>query len=181
MSAMLTAEIPECMSQVIGSWGITVQDAMPDEMRNGQRWKSLVARAAGTGREREQERLSLILDWMWGTVLPSLQALGDDEGIGQEWARMATERTFDAAATAAEAAQLAVKLFLNAGVKDGRLAEAALAAAEAAWAAEWAKTAKAAARAGVVAWVAAEIAEAAWDQYDPCALLERLIAVGEKE
>jgi hypothetical protein len=92
LSGELTDDIPPCMSKVIGKWIIGVQDAMPADMRNSGRWKSLLPLAAGTGRDKEKERLAIILDWMWGTVLPTLQPLADARGFGREWQTMTTER-----------------------------------------------------------------------------------------
>ena len=125
LSGKLTDDIPDCMSKVIGKWIISVQDSMPDDMRNSAQWKSLLPLAAGTGRAKGKKRLAIILDWMWGTVLPTLQPLADKHGFGREWQAMTAERT-----------------------------EAA-------------------------AWAAAEAAEAAsaWETFDPCGLLERLINV----
>jgi hypothetical protein len=103
LSGRLTAAIPNCMSEVIGRWVIAVQDAMPGEMRNSEEWKSLLPLAAGTGRGQEQARLDIILDWMWGTVLPSLQTLADQQGFGEQWQKMTTDRTVESANAAAEA------------------------------------------------------------------------------
>ena len=164
LSGKLTDDIPDCMSVVIGNWIIATQDAMPAEVRNSARWKSLLPLAAGTGREYEQERLAVILDWMWGTVLPALQPLADANGFGPAWARMTTERTAEAA-KAAKAAEWAAEVAARAAAEVAKWAARAAAAKAAEWAARAA--AKAAARA------------AAWDQFDPCGLLERLIAVGE--
>ena len=166
LSGELTDDIPPCMSKAIGKWIIRIQDSMPDDMRNSARWKQLLPRAAGTGRAKEKKRLAIILDWMWGTVLPTLQPLADDRGFGTEWKRMTTERTRAAAGRA------------SCGV-DGAAARAADAAA---WAAAWAaaEAAEAAwAAAAAWAWAAAEAAEAAsaWETFDPCGLLERLINV----
>ena len=74
----LTDKIPGCMSLVIGRWMIGVQDRMSGEMRNSPQWKQLLPLAAGTGRDpdRETARLGIILDWMWGIVLPTLQQIG---------------------------------------------------------------------------------------------------------
>ena len=93
LSGRLTDDIPACMSEVIGKWIITVQDAMPDQMRNSSEWKSLLPLAAGTGREHEDKRLALILDWMWGTALPMLQPQADAGGYGPQWRAMCEERT----------------------------------------------------------------------------------------
>jgi hypothetical protein len=107
LTGELTDDIPDCMSKVIGKWIIEVQDSMPDNMRNSDRWKSLLPRAAGTGRAKEKERLAIILDWMWGAVLPTLQPLADKHGFGREWRTMTTERTKAAAEAAREAAEAA--------------------------------------------------------------------------
>ena len=107
LSGKLTDSIPDCMSEVIGRWIIAAQDAMPGALRNSARWKSLLPLAAGTGREQEQERLKIILDWMWGTVLPSLQSLADQQGFGAQWQKMTAERTAKSANAAEEAAEVA--------------------------------------------------------------------------
>lgn len=75
LSGKLNDDIPECMSAVIGSWIISIQDNMPDDLRNSPGWKKLLPSAAGTGREHERERVQLMLDWTWTVVLPSLQQL----------------------------------------------------------------------------------------------------------
>ena len=194
LTGKLTDVIPACMSEVIGKWIIGVQDSMPADMRNSGRWKSLLPRAAGTGRGKEKERLQIILDWMWGTVLPTIQPLADARGFGAEWQAMTKKRTQAATRAAATAAEAAA-----------RAAWAAYAAAAAAWAAAYAAT-RAAARATwaaaatdaayaawEAAWAAADAAEAAyaaarayagaaaradaWQTFDPCGLLERLINV----
>jgi hypothetical protein len=153
----LTDSIPDCMSPVIGKWIIGVQDAMPDVMRNGFAWKSALPLAAGTGRdpEKEAKRLALILEWMWATVLPTVQPIADKHGFGAEWRTMLTERTEQPEAEAAEAARAAR-------------------AAATAWAAEAAEAARAAEAAEAAAW-AAEAAEAAWASWAPAELLRQLI------
>jgi hypothetical protein len=206
LSGRLTDEIPDCMSEVIGRWIIVVQDAMPGELRNSARWKSLLPLAAGTGRGQEQARLDIILDWMWGTVLPSLQTLADQQGFGRQWQKMTTERTaksaWAAAGAAGAAARAAVEVWAV-GAEAGATwvaaraaglaaavaaveAAAARAAARAARAAEAAGEA-AAARAAAAAVEAAEATGAAratgaewataWSNFDPCGLLERLIKI----
>ena len=97
LTEQVTDTIPMCMSEVIGQWMIVVQDAMPSEMRNSPGWKCLLPMAAGTGREREDVRLALIMDWLWGTVLPDLQSLADQGGFGAEWRTMCVEKSPDAA------------------------------------------------------------------------------------
>ena len=152
LTAELTDTIPMCMSKVLGQWMIVVQDAMPSEMRNSSGWKRLLPMAAGTGREREEERLALVMDWMWGTVLADLQGVADQGGFGAEWRTMCAEKSPEAAFAARDAAWAA--------------------AGDAAWAAEAAGDA-----AGDAAWdVAFDTAwAAAWGRYDPVGLLERLV------
>jgi hypothetical protein len=177
LSGELTDDIPPCMSEVIGKWIIRIQDSMPDDMRNSAQWKSLLPLAAGTGRAKEKKRLAIILDWMWGTVLPTLQPLADDRGFGTEWKRMTTERTRAAAEAAARAAARAAESVAWEAAREAAHAVEAAEAEAAAWAA-----AEAAAWAAEAAAWAAEAAKAAawaaaWQTFDPCGLLERLINV----
>jgi hypothetical protein len=177
LTGTLTDNIPPCMSEVIGKWIIKVQDSMPDDMRNSAQWKSLLPLAAGTGRAKEKKRLAIILDWMWGTVLPTLQPLADDRGFGTEWKRMTTERTRAAAEAAARAAARAAESVAWEAAREAAHAVEAAEAEAAAWAA-----AEAAAWAAEAAAWAAEAAKAAawaaaWQTFDPCGLLERLINV----
>jgi hypothetical protein len=133
-------------------------------LRNSARWKSLLPLAAGTGRELEQERLKIILDWMWGTVLPSVQLLADQQGFGAQWQKMTAERTAESATEAA------VRVVGVAAVMAGAAAwaaEAARATASAASAAAWA--------AREAQWAAAAAGAEAWANFDPCGLLERLV------
>jgi hypothetical protein len=173
LSGRMTDDVPDCMSDVIGRWIIGVQDAMPDELRNSARWKELLPLAAGTGKSHEQERLAVIDDWMWCTVLPTCQPAADAGGFGVEWLHMATEKTAVAAWAAARAAE-------------AKSACGAWAAARAAWRCTAAKAAEAAWAAAAAAAKAAEAgptglagAAAAWDRFDPCTLLQKLIEVSE--
>jgi hypothetical protein len=201
LSGKLTDDIPDCMSEVIGRWIIVAQDAMPDDVRNSERWKSLLPLAAGTGRGNERERLDIILDWMWGTVLPSVQPIADQQGFGKQWQKMTTERTVEAANAAARAAAAGTagwgagaaaratatwREAMAAGAAAEAAAARAVAAEEAAGAAVWsaratAWAARAVAAATGAATAAAEVAEVAraeaWANFDPCALLERLIRI----
>ncbi len=88
VSGELTDEIPDCMSGVLGTAAVVLQDAMPSEMRNSLRYKTLLPDMAGTGREHEQERLAIIVDWMWSVVLPQLQPIANQHGFGSEWQTM---------------------------------------------------------------------------------------------
>ena len=93
ISSELADHIPDCMSRVIGEWIIYVQDRMPSEMRNSERWKTALVYAPGTGRDHEYERFDMIVNWMWTTVLPSLQPVIDKHDFGDQWRHMCEQRT----------------------------------------------------------------------------------------
>ena len=191
----LTDTVPGCMSAVIGRWIITIQDAVPDAIRNSQAWKSLLPTAAGTGREREKERLGIIMDWMWRDVLSQVQGVADEGGYGQEWLTMCklkTARAADAAACAADAAAGAARAAgaaaCAADAADAADAAACVtvradrAAADAADAAACAADAAAGAATDAAAGAATDADAAAgaafWDKCDPAKLLVELIQVG---
>ena len=102
LTGKLTDVIPDCMSVAIGRWIIKVQDSAPADLRNSERWRRLLPLAAGTGRDRDAERCSVALDWMWSVALPRLKPLADKHGFGESWQKMCDLRT-DAAAYAAAA------------------------------------------------------------------------------
>ena len=197
LTGLFIDEIPDCMSEVIGKWIIGVQDAMPAEMRNSAEWKRLLPLAAGTGRKREKERFEIILSWMWDTVLPTLQPIADKHGFGEEWRMMLQQRTADAAAAyAAYAADYAANAAYAANVaaNSAYAANSACTAYAAAYVAAYAAAASstaaaasnAAAAAANAAYAAADAADAAanaaadyaaaWQQFNPCGLLQRLIS-----
>jgi len=187
LTGELTDNIPECMSEVIGRWILGVQNAMPDALRNSKRWKSLLPLAAGTGRAREQERLELILEWMWSTVLPDVQPFADHYGFGGQWLIMCEHRTWtsaQASRVAAEVAEIARAARVAEAARAARATAEAIRFAEATAevprfgeaAAEVARVAEAAGIARAVRAIkAAEAVQAAWDLFDPCELLDRLI------
>ena len=186
----LTDNIPDCMSYVVGLATIVLQDAMPDDMRNSARYKNWLPNAAGTGREREQQRLAVLMDWMWGTVLPELQGLADARGFGDEWRKMCelpTKEAADAARDAANAAADAADAVAYAAYAAARAANAAAdavyAAADAVYAAADAVYAADAAYAAARAANAAYSADAAkagfWQRVDPIGVLERMTYLEE--
>lgn len=159
LTGKLTDETPDCMSNVLGKAAIALQDAMPDEMRNSSRYKSLIPNMPGTGREREAERLAVLMDWMWTVVLPQVQPVADKHGFGAEWLRMCAEKTANATTT-------------DAIISIAYAVDVALAAARAA-----AYTATlAAARAAYVATYADF-----WDKVDPIGVLERMTYLDKGE
>ena len=169
----LSDEPPACMSPVLAQWIIGVQDAMPASIRDSAEWRGLLPLAAGTGREREDERLAVIMDWLWGTVMPHLQPIADEHGFGAEWRECET-RTMDAAQAAADAAEAAsVSRAVEAAT---RVAKAAAYAYAYEYAAAEAAKAEAAYMAANAAEAAAYAADApAWDAFDPVATLLRII------
>jgi hypothetical protein len=167
MTGRLTDAIPACMSMVLGNATIRLQDAMPNAMRNSLRYKALLPDMAGTGRKHEQERLAIIMDWMWSIVLPQLQTLADKNGFGSEWQTMCKLKTARAAYAAANANAAAARAAARAA------ANAANAAAYTA--ADAAARAAARAAADTAARAAADVdAGDFWETVDPIGVLERM-------
>lgn len=100
ISGLLTDDIPECMSSVLGSTVIVLQDAFTYELRNSDRYKKLIIDMPGTGKDQEEERLTIITDWMWEVVLPMLLPKAERNGFGKEWRTMLSEKTINAASRA---------------------------------------------------------------------------------
>lgn len=179
ISGELTDDIPDCVSLVIGQWVITIQDSMPDAMRNSCRWKRALVLLAGSGRDKEALRLEIILTWLWTVVLPSLQSYADAQGFGKEWKEMTDTRTDVAAVATLAAVEIAraVPQVMATAIATAIVASVVrmvktVILAEATTGAAWA----AAAAANTV--VEAEMAtEATWDKIDPVTLLERLVEI----
>ena len=110
LSGELVDSPPGCMSSVVGHWIVVVQDDIPALIRNSAEWRELLPLAAGTGREREVERLDMTLDWMWGTVLPVLQPIADADGYGDVWRAMCEQRTYDTANAAWDASAASINI-----------------------------------------------------------------------
>jgi len=185
LTGTLTDEIPDCASEVIGRWIIAVQDGCPPQHGRGHpEWLRLLPLAAGTGRAHEAERLAIVLDWMWGTVLPSVHPIADQDGFGNQWRVMCETRTAYAA-NAADAAAYAA----NAANAAWYAARAARYAADAANAAAYEANAADEATAADAAWDTGGAAEAAsyaadaaadaaaWATFAPVEVLRKLIAV----
>jgi hypothetical protein len=105
LSGELTDEIPPCMSPVVGTWVIWTQDAMPDGVRNSERWRMLLPLAAGTGSRFERERFAVVLAWMWDAVALT-QDVADVAGAGKSWRAMRLFRSNVRASRAATAVEL---------------------------------------------------------------------------
>jgi hypothetical protein len=166
LTGELTDEIPDCMSEVTGKWIIGIQDRMPSEMRNSSEWKRLLPLAAGTGRTKEPERLSIVMDWMWESLKP-VQPFADANGFGEKWAKMCIEKSIDAAYAAYAAATAAY----------AATASYAVTAASYAYATSYAYAASCAAAATGLRISHFITEDDAWQVINPPALLEKLINV----
>jgi len=133
LTGKLTDDIPSCMSQVVGTWIIRIQDEMPSDLRNAPEWKSALMKATGTGRSHEKERIAMILDWTRAVVLPQIQSIADKYGFGKEWRRMCEVRTDESAKEVQIYAANVAASAANAadGAVDGADANAAASAAHA--------------------------------------------------
>ncbi|MDZ7905157.1 MAG: hypothetical protein U5N55_04840 [Cypionkella sp.] len=78
-----------------------MQDAVPDGLRNDGRLAALIPLLAGTNDGRDEVRLGIILEHMWGVTLPAIQHVADKGGFGAEWALMCKDKTVGAAYAAA--------------------------------------------------------------------------------
>ena len=169
LSGKLTDEIPDCMSLAIGNAAIPLQDAMPAELRNSQRYRNLIPLMAGTGRdpETEKRRSAVILDWMWNIVLPQLQPFADTRGFGDEWRRMCRGRSRDttyAACAVTYAAYAAYYLVADAAYNAAKYGCSA---------STYAATTAAYANA---TYYDATGKETFWNAVDPVGVLERMVA-----
>jgi hypothetical protein len=149
-------------SSVIENWMSGLRIEMPTYSADG---------------EHEQERLAIVLNWMWAVVLPYYQSVADEGRFGNAWRRMTTMRT-DQAAWAAEWAAACALIKEKPGAYQGRII--AQTAAYAAIDDQWVGTSAlyAGATAAEVAVGSAD-ADAAWEHFDPCGLLVKLLEVGK--
>ena len=181
LTGELTDDVPPCMSEVIGRWIVTTQDLMPADLRNSTEWKSLLPLAAGTGRDREQERLAVAMEWM-DRGLKMVQGLADQNGYGDEWRKMLEERTcaaaYDAYSAAYDASSAAssAKAAYAASVAASVYASAACAAAALADVSDAATASAKAATAAYASdgWAVDRVA--AWAALNPIDCLKRMIA-----
>jgi hypothetical protein len=193
VSGTLTDDIPDCMSEVLGKATIRLQDSMPEEMRNSLRYKALLPEMAGTGREHEQERLAILMNWMWSVVLPKLQPIAERKGFGDAWKNMCNLKTAASARAAAAAARTAavallllmllmlLLLLLMLLLLLLLLIAAAAAAAAADYAADAAYAYAAAAYAADADAAAADAAYADfWETVDPIGVLECMTYLNEE-
>ena len=177
MPGSIPDSMSDSMSEVIGAWIIYIQYGMPRSTANSAQWRELLSLALNTGRDKEDERFRIIMDWTWDTVLPVLQPLADERGFGEVWASMCAKRTAGSASGTEAALANRTGRFAQAA----RVARAAAhsAAEPDATAGTWfVKTARAAAVAVVVGetWSAGLTQwKNTWTTLDPVGLLQRLV------
>jgi hypothetical protein len=194
---------PSCMSPVIHRFIIEAQDSAGDEMRNSKEWKTLLPWAAGSldEDEIELERLGLVRDWLWDTVLASGIMLKASAlaGLRYDWEQMLKgrseqslnalservaclrDRPCDAGEEYADGCLEAAQWTLCTYAKANKIPPYRQAAAEStrdACSAVDAAAKAAWALAGCKAW--SEVArlnclETTWRSFEPAALLRRLI------
>lgn len=134
------SDAPACVSPVLGAYGRSLNDALPDDMR--QELVPLVPLMAGTaGDGRDEERSFLALDWLIRTYLPA-------------WLEVAGLRD-EAAAVRGLSRIVDMESAGVAGPVVRSVRDAARAARGAAWDAAWAAAGTAARTA---AWAAARTA-----------------------
>lgn len=105
LTGKLASRPPHCMSYVIGRWIELIQDEIPQEVRDDTTWRDLLPLAAGTGREREYQRLAVVVEWTWETVLPTLERVADKYDLGTVWRHALTDRSVRAATAGARVVQ----------------------------------------------------------------------------
>jgi hypothetical protein len=194
---------PPCMSPVIHRFIIEAQDSAGDEMRNSKEWKALLPWAAGSldEDEIELERLGLVRDWLWDTVLTNEITLKASAlaGLKYDWEEMLKgrseqslnalservrrlrDRLYDTGGDYAELVELAAQWTLCTYARANNVPPYRQAAAEStrdACSAVDAVAKAAWALAGCKAW--SEVArlnclETTWRSFEPAALLRRLI------
>lgn len=173
LTGQLTDDRPDCVSPVLHGFVISLQDAVPVDMLNGDRWRAVVPLLAGTWPASdtvEKRRLELIVGWMWDR-LASIRDVIPDEGR-PAWDTMLTERTADAA----YAARAAIYAARTATAADAVDAAAYVASATAAYA-----TDSIAARAVIYAARVSAVDEVTfWSDADPAGLLEQLTNITEE-
>jgi hypothetical protein len=94
-----------CVSEVIRKWVMSVQDAMPDSVRNSVEWRSAAGGIAGSATTPEAERIrcDMIMEWMWGRLADEAVLSAVPAVARPAWEQMLTERTSKSACTAEEA------------------------------------------------------------------------------
>ena len=186
LTGQLANRSPQCMSYVIGRWIELVQDEIPQKVRNEATWRTLLPLAARTGRERESERLDVVVKWIWERVLPTLEPVAHKYDIGTSWRSAVAGRSVRSATAGAKAVEDTLA-FLGEDVLPAQhdddlwdLNDAAKAAREIAVASDESrhagtKDAKGCVDAALKATRATNRTGVSWRTLDPVALLQKMI------
>lgn len=86
LTGELTDSIPNCMDLAIGNWIISVQDSMPDHLRNSKEWKLLLPEAAGTytsSAEIQDARDKILWKWRADVVFPIFKSMLMQAGMDE--------------------------------------------------------------------------------------------------
>ena len=92
--------IPESLSKVVAGWLPAIESEIPAALLGADTWtelRTVALRSDRGGIDSEGERIKLVMEWMWGTVLPTMQAHADERGLGHAWRQMCDQRTSEAA------------------------------------------------------------------------------------
>lgn len=95
LEGVITGDVPAFMSLPIGKWIVAIQDAMPPDIRDSERWRLLLFLAGETGRGYEKERNAVLMQWMWESVLPNVGGIIERYDMRADWSRMLSRRTYD--------------------------------------------------------------------------------------
>ena len=173
------------MSEVIGRWILAVQDEIPAKTRNSDDWRTLLASAAGTGRTRESARTAVVKGWLHDKVLPHGQRIADACGCGPKWHTMRARRRSVANGTRRAATTGNTG---NDGARNRRATspcawKSSIHGATPAYAASAARGVAGMhkAYAGNDPQARERARENAWQIFEPCETLKRLIKVGSGE
>ena len=187
LTGRLSDDLHPCMSPVVRSWVIAIQDRMPSEIRESTAWRDAAAGIWATGgatREDEKSRTGMVLDWLWGVLSDPDVVAAVPAQAREEWDRMVTTRCTPGAVDAADAAYAAYTAvyaaLYAARATDAAAADCAARAADAARAAAYAVADVDAAAATYAAADAVRAASAAgevkavWTRHNPARVLTAL-------
>ena len=83
-----TDNIRPDMSDCVGRWIRDMQDAMPHQLRNALSWRMLLPEAAWTGNDNEDQVQKYQQQWLFESVLASVNEIATYAGIIDPWKDM---------------------------------------------------------------------------------------------
>jgi len=94
-SADVDAPMHGSLSPVMWAFAREAQRLMPEELAATPAWAHAVSGVIGSlSPDDEQKRTSLVVEWLWATVLQRVQPHADDKGFGPSWSKMTEQRTW---------------------------------------------------------------------------------------